>query len=94
MDRPNLSLAVVRTDPPASAVAVARPRLGDILAAQGAVSRAQVDRALRRQRDLQVRLGDVLRADAGLDENAILTALESQCKGPNTSSLLAPMSSS
>ena len=78
MDRPNLSLAVVRTDPPAGAVAGARARLGDILAAQGAVSRAQVDRALRRQRDLQVRLGDVLRADAGLDENALLTALESQ----------------
>lgn len=78
MDRPNLSLAAVRTDLPGGAVAGARLRLGDILAAQGAVSRAQVDRAVRRQRDMQVRLGDLLRADAGLDEHALLTALESQ----------------
>ncbi len=78
MDRPNLSLAAVRVDLPVGGASGARARLGDILAAQGAVSRAQVDRAVRRQRDMQVRLGEVLRADAGLDEHALLTALESQ----------------
>lgn len=79
MDRPTLSLAAARTDPAFAAPAAGvRPRLGDILTAQGAVSRAQVDRAVRRQRDMQVRLGDLLRADAGLDDHALLTALESQ----------------
>jgi len=79
MDRPTLSLAAARTDPAFAAPATrVRPRLGDILAAQGAVSRAQVDRAVRRQRDMHVRLGDLLRADAGLDDHALLTALESQ----------------
>ena len=79
MDRPTLSLAAARTDPALAAPAAGvRPRLGDILAAQGAVSRAQVDRAVRRQRDMQVRLGELLRADAGLDDHALLRALESQ----------------
>jgi cellulose synthase/poly-beta-1,6-N-acetylglucosamine synthase-like glycosyltransferase len=79
MDRPTLSLAAARTDPAFAAPAAGvRPRLGDILAAQGAVSRAQIDRAVRRQRDMHVRLGDLLRADAGLDDHALLRALESQ----------------
>lgn len=79
MTRPHLSIAVTTAVPaPLPGDGAARPLLGDILAEQGLVTQRQLNRCLKRQRTMNVRLGDMLRSEAGLTDNAILSALERQ----------------
>ncbi|TDL91199.1 glycosyltransferase [Meridianimarinicoccus aquatilis] len=79
MNRPHLSIAATSAVPAPSATSdQVRPLLGDILAEQGLVTRGQISSCLQRQRTMNVRLGDMLRSDAGLTDNAILAALERQ----------------
>lgn len=77
MNRPHLSLAA-STSPAPAAQTAERAMLGAILTAQGAVTQRQLDACLRRQRSMQARLGDMLRSDMGLSDQAILAALEQQ----------------
>jgi len=76
MQQPSLSLVpgAAPTGPPSPP----RPRIGEVLTARGLVTEAQLAACLRRQRRMDARLGPLLRSDAGLGEEDILAALESQ----------------
>lgn len=76
MSNPTLSL--VHDAAQSRADAPARPLLGDVLVAQGSLTPADLAHALERQGALDARLGEILRADAGLSDSAMVRALEAQ----------------
>jgi cellulose synthase/poly-beta-1,6-N-acetylglucosamine synthase-like glycosyltransferase len=78
MERIPLSIAAAARAPAIARASAPRRRLGEILTDEGLVTRRQLDACLKRQRGMQARLGDVLRSDIGLSEQAILAALERQ----------------
>ncbi len=77
MSRPPLT-AIAFPRPDAAAAAASRPKLGAILTARGSLSAEALDTCLKRQVRIQARLGDLLRADHGLSEAEIVSALEEQ----------------
>ncbi|MCA8880859.1 MAG: glycosyltransferase [Rhodobacteraceae bacterium] len=77
MTRPPLTLAATGTG--GASAGSARPRIGEILAARGVVTRDQVEACLKRQVRMQARLGDLLRMDLGVSESEVRDALEAQC---------------
>lgn len=77
MSRPPLTVVARRATDPARPED-GRPKLGQILAAQGRARPEQITAGLQRQAAIAARLGDVLRIEAGLTETDILSALEEQ----------------
>ena len=77
MSRPPLTI-VASPRPELGPEAPPRPKLGAILTARGQLTPDALDACLKRQARMQARLGDLLRADLGLSEADILSALEEQ----------------
>ena len=77
MSRPPLTI-VATPRPDAAPAERPRPKLGAILTARGRLTPDALEACLKRQARMQARLGDLLRADLGLSEADILSALEEQ----------------
>ncbi len=62
----------------------ARPLLGELLLCHGLISRAQLEKALREQKDSGKRLGEILIAEGAITEEQLTEMLALQREGART----------